>query len=100
VVAVVTPLAHHYDADTDSDLGIRLKPPSSEHLFGTDSLGRDILVRVIHAARISLGLGISSVVVAAAIGSLLGLVAGYVGRTADLVIMFAWTFFSRFRARC
>ena len=88
LVAVVTPLAHHYDADTDSNLVLRLKPPNSEHLFGTDSLGRDILVRVIHAARVSLGLGISSVVVAAAIGSLLGLLAGYVGRTADLVIMF------------
>jgi peptide/nickel transport system permease protein len=88
LVAVVTPLAHHYDADTDSNLGLRLKPPSSEHVFGTDSLGRDILVRVVHAARVSLGLGITSVVVAAAIGSLLGLVAGYVGRTADLIIMF------------
>jgi len=88
LVAVVTPLAHHYDADTDSNLGLRLKPPSSEHAFGTDSLGRDILVRVIHAARVSLGLGITSVVVAAALGSLLGLVAGYVGRTADLIIMF------------
>jgi peptide/nickel transport system permease protein len=88
LVAVVTPLAHHYDADTDSNLGLRLKPPSSEHVFGTDSLGRDILVRVVHAARVSLGLGITSVVVAAALGSLLGLVAGYVGRTADLIIMF------------
>jgi len=88
LVAVVTPLAHHYDADTDSNLGLRLKPPSSEHAFGTDSLGRDILVRVVHAARVSLGLGITSVVVAAALGSLLGLVAGYVGRTADLIIMF------------
>jgi peptide/nickel transport system permease protein len=88
LVAVVTPLAHHYDADTDSNLGLRLKPPSWEHVFGTDSLGRDILVRVVHAARVSLGLGITSVVVAAALGSLLGLVAGYVGRTADLIIMF------------
>jgi peptide/nickel transport system permease protein len=88
LVAVITPLAHHYDADTDSNLGLRLKPPSSEHVFGTDSLGRDILVRVVHAARVSLGLGITSVVVAAALGSLLGLVAGYVGRTADLIIMF------------
>jgi peptide/nickel transport system permease protein len=88
LVAVVTPLVHHYDADTDSNLGLRLKPPSSEHVFGTDSLGRDILVRVVHAARVSLGLGITSVVVAAALGSLLGLVAGYVGRTADLIIMF------------
>jgi peptide/nickel transport system permease protein len=88
LVAVVTPLVHHYDAETDSNLGLRLKPPSSEHVFGTDSLGRDILVRVVHAARVSLGLGITSVVVAAALGSLLGLVAGYVGRTADLIIMF------------
>ena len=88
LVAVVTPLAHHYDADTDSNLGLRLKPPSSEHVFGTDSLGRDILVRVFHAARVSLGLGISSVVVAAAIGSALGLLAGYVGRISDLIIMF------------
>jgi len=88
LVAVVTPLAHHYDADTDSNLGLRLKPPSSEHVFGTDSLGRDILVRIVHAARVSLGLGITSVVWAAALGSLRGLVAGYVGRTADLIIMF------------
>jgi peptide/nickel transport system permease protein len=88
VVASVAPLVHHYDPKTDSNLGERLRSPSRGHPFGTDSLGRDILVRVIHAARVSLGLGISSVVVAAAIGSLLGLVAGYVGRTSDLVIMF------------
>jgi peptide/nickel transport system permease protein len=88
LVAFLAPLVHHYDPKTDSSLGERLKPPDGEHPFGTDSLGRDILVRVIHAARVSLGLGISSVVVAAAIGSLLGLIAGYTGRTWDLVIMF------------
>ena len=88
LVASLAPLVHHYDPKTDSSLGDRLKPPTGEHPFGTDSLGRDILVRVVHAARVSLGLGISSVVVAAAIGSLLGLLAGYAGRTWDLVIMF------------
>jgi peptide/nickel transport system permease protein len=88
LVAVLAPLVHHYDPKTDSSLGDRLKPPSAQHPFGTDSLGRDNLVRVIHAARVSLGLGISSVVVAAAIGSLLGLLAGWAGRTWDLVIMF------------
>jgi peptide/nickel transport system permease protein len=88
LVATLAPLVHHYDPKTDSSLTERLKPPSEEHLFGTDSLGRDILVRVVHAARVSLGLGISSVIVAAALGSLLGLVAGYVGRRTDLVIMF------------
>jgi peptide/nickel transport system permease protein len=88
LVAALAPLVHHYDPKTDSSLGERLRPPGGEHVFGTDSLGRDILVRVVHAARVSLGLGISSVIVAAVIGSLLGLLAGYVGRTADLVIMF------------
>ena len=88
LVAVLAPLVHHYDPKTDSSLTERLRPPSGAHPFGTDSLGRDNLVRVIHAARVSLGLGVSSVIVAAAIGSLLGLVAGYVGRTSDLVVMF------------
>jgi peptide/nickel transport system permease protein len=88
LMATMTPAVHTYAAKTDSNLTLRLKPPTREHPFGTDSLGRDILVRVLHAASVSLGLGISSVVVAAALGSLLGLVAGYVGRTVDLVIMF------------
>jgi peptide/nickel transport system permease protein len=88
LVAILTPLVHHYDPKTDSSLADRLRPPSGEHPFGTDSLGRDNLVRVLHAARVSLGLGVSSVVVAAVAGSLLGLVAGYAGRRADLVLMF------------
>ena len=88
LVAILGPLVHSYDPTTDSSLGDRLKPPSREHPFGTDSLGRDNLVRVFHATRVSLGLGVSSVIVAATIGSLLGLMAGYVGRTSDLVVMF------------
>ena len=88
LMALVTPLAHHYDPKTDSDLSLRLKSPAGEHPFGTDSLGRDILVRVLHGARVSLGLGVSSVAVAAMLGSLLGLVAGYAGRRTDLVLMF------------
>jgi peptide/nickel transport system permease protein len=88
LMAVATPLVHHYDAKTDSDLGARLKAPSGEHLFGTDSLGRDVFVRVLHGARISLGLGVSSVAVAALVGSIIGLVSGYFGRRIDLVAMF------------
>jgi peptide/nickel transport system permease protein len=88
LLGMVPPLVHHYDARTDSDLAGRLKAPTSGHPFGTDSLGRDILVRVVHATRVSLGLGVSSVVVAAMMGSLLGLIAGYVGRRVDLVLMF------------
>jgi peptide/nickel transport system permease protein len=88
LTAVVTPAVHVYDAKTDSDLALRLKPPTAAHPLGTDSLGRDILVRVLHGTRVSLGLGVSAVAVAAVLGSLSGLVAGYAGRRIDLVLMF------------
>lgn len=88
LIAVVTPAVHRYDAKTDSNLSLRLRPLTGEHPFGTDSLGRDILVRVLHGTRVSLGLGVSAVAVAAVLGSLLGLIAGYAGRRIDLVLSF------------
>jgi peptide/nickel transport system permease protein len=89
LTAVITPAVHRYDAGTDSDLTLRLKAPTWGHPFGTDTLGRDILIRVLHGARVSLGLGVSAVALAAALGSTLGLVAGYAGRRVDLVLMFS-----------
>ncbi len=65
----------------------RLQPPSGAHWFGTDELGRDVLSRVIHGARISLWVGIVSVGLAAAIGITLGVLAGYRGGRTDDVIM-------------
>jgi len=88
LIALVTPFVHVYDARTDADLTLRLKPPMAGHPFGTDSLGRDILVRVLHATRVSLGLAVSAVAVATLIGSVLGFVAGYFRRQVDLVVMF------------
>ena len=88
LVALVTPFVHVYDARTDADLTLRLKPPMAGHPFGTDSLGRDILVRVLHATRVSLGLAVSAVAVATLIGSVLGFVAGHFRRQVDLVVMF------------
>jgi peptide/nickel transport system permease protein len=88
LVAVGAPVLHHYEAKTDSDLARRLRAPAAEHPFGTDSLGRNVLVRVIHGTRVSLGLGVSAVAVAAILGSLIGLIAGYAGRRVDLVLMF------------
>lgn len=88
LVAVLTPVLHLYRPEVDSDLLIRLQPPTWEHPFGTDTLGRDILVRVLHGARVSLGLGLGSVAVAAVAGTLLGLLAGYAGRWVDLSLMF------------
>lgn len=61
--------------------------PSSAHPFGTDELGRDVLSRVLHGARLSLPLAFVIVIGSLAVGGLLGLVAGYLGRVADEVIM-------------
>ena len=64
----------------------RLLPPSSEYWLGTDDLGRDILSRIIHGARISLWVGFFSVIGSVVVGSMLGIVAGYYGRWIDTII--------------
>jgi peptide/nickel transport system permease protein len=64
-----------------------LLPPSSEHLMGTDTLGRDVLSRVIHGTRISLRLGLVSVSIALSLGILIGVLAGYLGGRVDDVLM-------------
>jgi peptide/nickel transport system permease protein len=58
----------------------RLKPPSSEHLLGTDALGRDVYSRLLYGARISLLIGIGVTLAAGVIGSILGLLSGYLDR--------------------
>jgi peptide/nickel transport system permease protein len=55
----------------------RLKPPSPEHLFGTDRLGRDILSRVLWGARLSLLVGVGVVVLSGALGTIFGVIGGY-----------------------
>jgi len=61
--------------------------PSFQHWLGTDLVGRDMLSRLIYAARVSLSVGIGAVVIAAAIGTVLGLLSGYVGGWVDGLIM-------------
>jgi peptide/nickel transport system permease protein len=87
-VAALSPVVLPYNPATDSDLLARLKPPTAAHPFGTDALGRDILMRIFHGARVSLSLGVGSVVMAALFGAALGLFAGYAGRRVDLCVMF------------
>jgi peptide/nickel transport system permease protein len=63
------------------------QPPSKEHLFGTDELGRDILSRVLFGCRISLRVGVTVVAISLCIGTLLGGIAGYLGGVVDEIIM-------------
>jgi peptide/nickel transport system permease protein len=68
-------------------LGERLLPPSMSHWVGTDELGRDVLSRVLYGARISLQIQLAAVGLALVVGTTLGVVAGYVGRWPDMLIM-------------
>lgn len=65
----------------------RLQPPGAEHWFGTDALGRDVLSRTLHGARLSLLMSGAVIVAAVAIGTTLGALAGYVGGLLDGVLM-------------
>lgn len=69
------------------DLGNRLAAPSTAHLFGTDSFGRDIFSRIIYGTRISLILATSVVSCGMLLGSFLGIFAGYLGGWIDEVVM-------------
>ncbi|HEM6844960.1 dipeptide/oligopeptide/nickel ABC transporter permease/ATP-binding protein [Providencia rettgeri] len=72
----------------ETDLVNRLLPAfSSGHLLGTDHLGRDILSRLLWGTRVSLLVGISATLIAAIFGTLIGLVAGYVGHRTDTLLM-------------
>jgi len=75
------------DVKTTVNLANRLKPPSGEHPFGTDDMGRDVFSRVIYGYRVCLMEGLSVIIIAMAIGIPLGAVSGYKGGVIDEVIM-------------
>lgn len=83
--AVLAPWITPYDP-LAHDLESILAPPSSEHLLGTDHLGRDVWTRLLHAARLDLLIGIGAVITPFVTGTLLGAVAGYYGGRIDLVV--------------
>lgn len=87
VIGVFAPIVDPYDPRVDSNLAEARFTPSWEHPFGTDRLGRDIFRRIIHGTRISLTIGFVVVFVSGGIGTLLGLTAGYFGRSVDAIIM-------------
>lgn len=65
----------------------RMQPMSAEHIFGTDSYGRDIFGRILYGARTSLAVGISVVALALVFGGIVGLLAGYFGGALDTILM-------------
>ncbi len=76
--------------DTDPEavnLLARFQPPGAEHPLGTDELGRDLLVRLLYGGRVSLFVGLVGALGAAVIGTMVGLVAGYLGGRLDALLM-------------
>lgn len=71
----------------EADLGNRFLPPSSAHLLGTDELGRDVFVRLLYGGQVSLLVAIGAGLVAATIGTAIGMAAGYAGGKWDALLM-------------
>lgn len=89
LVSLLAPIIKPYDATRDRNLRARLAPPSAERWFGADELGRDQFTRVLHGGRISLRVGLAAVAFAVVTGTILGLLAGYVGGWTDTIIVWS-----------
>ncbi len=86
MLAICAPLVAPSDP-TEMAPALRLQSPAETGLMGADVFGRDIWSRILHGARISLGVGVVSVLIAATVGTVLGLVAGFAGRWQEYVTM-------------
>lgn len=75
-----------YDPD-DMDLLSKMAGPSAKHLLGTDDLGRDLLTRALYGGRVSISVGIASMIVSVLAGTLVGSVSGYIGGKTDVILM-------------
>ena len=87
LAALAAPLAAPHDPDAIDTTRRLARPLSAGHPLGTDEFGRDLLSRLLHGARISLVVGLASTALAAVAGSVCGLLAGFVGRWVDQVVM-------------
>lgn len=89
ILAIVAPYIAPYPEDIIgfAHLEKRLQPPSQQHWFGLDEMGRDIFSRVIFGCRISLEIGILVIIISASIGTIAGALAGYYRGWVDFIIM-------------
>jgi ABC-type dipeptide/oligopeptide/nickel transport system permease subunit len=87
LIGILAPVFIPADAATAMDMTARLSPPTLKHPLGTDQLGRDLMVRVLLGARLSLEIAVTAVLMSILIGLPLGMVSGYVGGRVDNVLM-------------
>lgn len=93
-MAVFAPLIADYkEVAIKIDVMNRLQPPSAQHWLGTDEMGRDLLARIVHGARISIVVGISAIGVSLLVGGTLGALSGFYGGWLDNIIMRAMDVF-------
>jgi peptide/nickel transport system permease protein len=97
VVAALAPLVAPYNPN-EVHLLDQLAAPSLRYLFGTDEVGRDVLSRVMYSARPALGAGLLTVALAACVGALSGLMAGYRAGAVDALLMRVWDMLLAFPA--
>ena len=86
LAAICAPLVSSYDP-YESAIQNSLLPPSTEHYFGTDKLGRDIFTRILYGARISITMALIVVVISSGLGTLIGVISAYISGKTDTVIM-------------
>ena len=86
LMSIFAPLIARYDPNA-LDLTSMRKAPSWEHWFGTDDMGRDVFARVVYGSRTSLMIGFVPSLISLVLGTVLGLMAGYLGKVADELIM-------------
>lgn len=93
LVAIFGPILVPFSTMEFGEVEDMLLSPSSEHILGTDDMGRDVFANLISGARISLLIGITATAISMIIGTLIGIVSGYFGKTADHLLMRFTDFF-------
>jgi peptide/nickel transport system permease protein len=86
LVGVVAPIGSMFTDDPNAISADVLQSPSSDHWFGTDSLGRDYFARVIHGSRLSMGLAVATMALATAIGLIVGVLSAYFKGSTDMAV--------------
>jgi oligopeptide transport system permease protein len=86
LLCIFGPMLSSYTSST-TELAYGAQAPSAKHWFGTDDLGRDLLIRTLEGGRISIGVGFAATIVALCIGVAYGSIAGYAGRRTESIMM-------------